>query len=198
MMKAKVVIRGTRPLLWHRFGPEAIPLERMERTGVAGNDPDEWRKTHSATDKGQLYVDGTYIFGCLRDGAKYVKKGRGSIQKDVAATLQVLNDRTLVDRFMPSDGDPPVGDLRALVYIDVQSVRNPATKGRNVRYRVAASPGWKAEFEILWDETIVGGQQMHSVAIEAGRFAGIGDGRAVGFGRFEVEEFKTEKVKRGA
>jgi len=198
MMKAKVVIRGTRPLLWHRFGPDAIPLERMERTGVAGNDPDEWRKTYSATAEGQLYVDGTYIFGCLRDGARYVKKGRGSIQKDVAATLQVLNDRTLVDRFMPSNGDPPVGDPTAPVYIDVQSVRNPQTKGRNVRYRVAASLGWKAEFEILWDETIVGGQQMQSVAIEAGRFAGIGDGRAVGFGRFEVEEFKAEKVKRGA
>jgi len=196
MLTAKVVIRGTRPLLWHSFGVDAIPLERKERTGVAGHDPEEWKKTYLATEDGQLYVEPTYIFGSLRDGARNIKKGRGSIQRDVGATLQVLDDRVLIDRHMPKRGDPPQNDQTAPVYIDVRSVRNPATRGRNVRYRVAAAPGWKAEFTINWDETIVSRAQMHSVAIEAGRYAGLGDARAVGFGRFEVEKFDVKKAKK--
>jgi len=194
MLTAKVVIRGVRPLLWHHFGVDAIPLERKERTGVAGHDPEEWRKTYLATEDGQLYVEATYVFGSLRDGARNIKKGRGSIQRDVGATLQVLDDRVLVDRFMPKDGDPPLNDQKAPVYIDVRSVRNPATRGRNVRYRVTAAAGWKAGFTISWDETIVSREQMHSVAIEAGRYAGLGDARAVGFGRFEVEKFDVKKA----
>jgi hypothetical protein len=42
---AQVTIVGTRPLLFHHFGPETIPADgRRERAGVAGNNPDEWRK----------------------------------------------------------------------------------------------------------------------------------------------------------
>ena len=35
IMQAKVKIKGVRPLLWHHFGPDALPLERQEKTGVA-------------------------------------------------------------------------------------------------------------------------------------------------------------------
>ena len=37
------------------------------------------------------------------------------------------------------------------MYLDVRMVRNPATGGRNVRYRVAAKAGWRTEFAIAWD-----------------------------------------------
>jgi hypothetical protein len=36
LVAAKVAIRGTRPLLWHRFGMDAIPLEKKPKQGVAG------------------------------------------------------------------------------------------------------------------------------------------------------------------
>jgi hypothetical protein len=89
MVRLRVVIRGTRPLLQHAFTEFAIPLESQERTGVAGNDPEEWKKTCMVTPDGQLYVGGANIFRCLLDGAKYTKKGRGSVQSLVAATMQV-------------------------------------------------------------------------------------------------------------
>jgi len=190
MLTAKVAIRGIRPLLWHSFSKDTIPLEKQEKGGVAGNNPDEWRSTYLATEDGQLYLQPTYVFGTFRDGAKYTKTG---LQKKVAATLQVLDDRVLVDRFVP-DGDLPV-DPAADVYIDIRGVVNPETHRRNVRYRIAASPGWKVKFGIIWDETIVDRKLMHSVAIDAGRFVGLGDGRNVGFGRFEVEKFTVEKPK---
>jgi hypothetical protein len=52
IIKARIEIRGTRPLLQNQFGPEALPLEKGERTGVAGNDPEEWRRTCMVTAEG--------------------------------------------------------------------------------------------------------------------------------------------------
>lgn len=188
LVRARVEICGTRPLLQHKFGPEALPLEKGERTGVAGNDPEEWKRTCMVTSDGQLYVVGTYVFGMLRDAAKHTRKGKGSIQAMVAATLQVQDDRILLDRFMPKDGNPTT-DSSQPVYIDVMGVRNPSTKARNVRYRLAASAGWNAAFTILWDKTIVSRDQMRAVLTDAGTLVGLADGRSIGYGRFEVVSF---------
>lgn len=190
-LTAHIAIKGIRPLLWHAFGPEAIPLEKGEKTGVAGNDPEEWRRTVLMTKDRQLYIPNTYAFGCLRDGAKHTKKGRGSIQNNVAATLQVLEDRILVDRFLPEEPIPTDSD--ELVYLDVRSARNPSTRARNVRYRVAASPGWCAEFTITWDKTIVSRNEMNAVLLDAGQLCGLGDGRTIGMGRFTVERFDVRE-----
>ena len=200
MMKAKVVIRGTRPLLWHRFGPDAIPLERIERTGVAGNDPDEWRKSVCADKKGQLYIRGDYVFSCLAGkdgGARYTRNKRASLLSPTRATLQVSEDRIFFGRSMPgangsydvATAPVPDRDPDLPVYMDVRSVINPATKGRNVRYRIAMSPGWECTFHIQWDKTLVSRDQMKAILIDAGRMCGIGSARAIGMGRFEVSEF---------
>lgn len=200
IVKAKVTIKGVRPLLQHRFGQDALPLEKQEKDGVAGNSPNEWRKTALVTKDGQLYLEPTYVFATIRDGAKYTKKGKGSIQSAVSATLQVLDDVVLIDRFFPGFPNGHAFDLQTVepppdgkdepVYLDVRSVRNPSTKGRNVRYRVAASPGWVITFSILWDKTIISRPEMHAVVKDAGVFTGIADGRSIGFGRFTVESFE--------
>lgn len=190
ILTATVNITGTRTLLWHYFGPDAIPLEKGERTGVAGNDPEEWRKTVLFTRERQLYLEPTYIFGALRDGARYTKKGRGTLQSTLAATLQVTTERVLIDRFLPAEPLPT--DPEAPVFLDIRSVKNPNTKSRNVRYRVAASPGWKAEFQVIWDKTILSRSELQAVLTDAGRLAGLGDGRAIGLGRFETTSFAIE------
>lgn len=187
LLTAEVTIKGTRPLLWHHFGPDAIPLEKGERTGVAGNDPEEWRKTVLMLPDRRLYVEPSYVFGTIVGGARQVKKGRGSIQADVAATLQVTDELVLIDRCLP---DEPLPTDRTLpVYLDIRSVVNPGTKGRNVRYRVAASAGWSATFHLLWDKTVVNRAQMEAATRDAGTLAGIGSGRKIGMGRFEIVSF---------
>jgi hypothetical protein len=187
IIKAKVTIKGTRPILWHHFGPDAMPLEKQERTGVAGHDPEEWRKTVLMTKDRQLYVMPTYIFGMCRDAAKYTKKGRGSIQVAVSATLQIEEPLVLIDRYVPEEPIPT--EPTEPVYMDIRSVRNPATKGRNVRYRIAASPGWSTTFTLTWDKTIVSRAEMEAVMRDAGQLVGLADGRSVGFGRFVVDTF---------
>ncbi|HEX8747388.1 MAG TPA: hypothetical protein VF717_09315 [Pyrinomonadaceae bacterium] len=198
--KVKVTIKGVRPLLLHHFGPDALPLEKREKTGVAGNDPEEWRKTALVNKDGQIYLDPSYAFACIRDGAKYTKKGKGSIQAVVAATLQVLDDSVLINRYLPgfpnghacdlASAEAPTRDASAPVYLDVRSVKNPSTKGRNVRYRVACSAGWSTSFTILFDKTIVSRAEMEAVLNDAGVLVGIADGRSIGFGRFTVESFE--------
>ena len=183
-----VKIRGVRPYFFHKFGRDSIPLERQVRTGVAGNDPEEWKKTVCVTAGNQLYVAHSQVFASIRDGAKFTKKGRGSIQSTVIATLQVTSpEEILLDRYLP---DPLTEDKAAPVYLDVRGVRNPSTRARNVRYRVAMSPGWELDFQIMWDETIVDTTTMNAVLIDAGRMCGIGNGRNIGMGRFEIVSYE--------
>lgn len=105
ILKATITIIGNRSILFHRFSVDSIPLGKTEKTGVAGNDPEEWKRTVSKTKDNQLYVDSTYVFGCLRDGGKHIKSGKGSIQTKVASTLNVVSDIILLDRFLPADED---------------------------------------------------------------------------------------------
>ncbi len=183
-LTASIVVRGTRPLLWHCFSPDTLPLGKKERSGVAGNDPEEWRKTILVADNRQLYIRSSYVFACVREGAKYTLRKRGPLQPLVAATLQVLDDIILTDRFLPDEPIPT--DTTLPVYLDIQSVRNPTTKARNIRYRIAASSRWQLTFNLMWDRTIVSRNELEAVVIDAGRFVGLGDGRSIGYGRFEV------------
>lgn len=184
ILLATITIHGVRPLLWHHFGPDAIPLHKQERTGVAGNDPEEWRRTVLATPTGQLYLEPSAVFGCLRDAARFTPRKRGTLQPFLAATLQVCSEQVVVDRYLP---DELTCDPAQPVYLDVRSVRNPTTRARNVRYRVAARVGWEATFQIMWDRTVVARDELRAVLIDAGRLVGLGDGRSIGFGRFSCD-----------
>ena len=190
ILTARISITGTRPLLWHAFGPDAIPLTKRERSGVAGNDPDEWRRTVLATTDRQLYLADTYLFGALRDGARFTRKGRGTLQPAVTSTLQIAAEQiVLTDLTLP---DPLTTDPAQPVYLDVRSVTNPTTRGRNVRYRIAAAPGWALTCPITWDKTVVSRGEMEAVVIDAGRLVGVGSGRAIGMGRFAVTTFAID------
>lgn len=204
IVQVQVDIRGTRPLWQHKFGPWALPLGPQEKSGVAGNDPEEWRKTCMIDPQGRPYVNDTYLFATIRDGGRYIKVGRGNFMKPIAATLQVMDDPVFVTNcfwpgyekgakaapFDAARADPPAEDTRAPLYLDVRGVRNPTTHNQNIRYRVALGVGWEMSFAIQFDKSIVSREQMHSAIIQAGDLVGIGSGRAIGKGRFEVLQFR--------
>jgi hypothetical protein len=101
----------------------------------------------------------------------------------------VREDRILVDRWIRKDA-PKLGAQNESVYIDRRCVVNPGTGKRNVRYRVAASCGWKASFTLVWDNTVVGANEMEAVVRDSGTLVGIGGGRGIGLGRFKVARFE--------
>jgi len=191
LVRAEVTVVGTRPLFWNRFGTDTLPLEKKARTGVAGNDPNEWRKTYLATPDGRLYLEPSYLFGCIRTGAKFTRHLKGTLQSTVESTLQVIDERVFTNRKLPKSGLESLREADGQpVYIDVRSVTNPGTRGRNIRYRVAAAAGWEATFTIVWDDSLLSREQMEAIANDGGQFAGVGDARKIGFGRFKVTSFR--------
>ncbi|CAN7383229.1 hypothetical protein [Rossellomorea sp. LjRoot5] len=183
---ANVKIKGIRPLIFNLFTVESIPLKKEAKAGVAGNNPEEWKKSFSMTNENQLYLESRHIFGCLRAGGKFIPKSRSTLESDVSATLQVLSERVLLNRYLPSLEKVSKNPSDS-VYIDVRPVTRRGVK--NIRYRLATSPGWETEFSICWDSTLISPQQMESICIEAGAFAGLGDARKIGYGRFNVLQF---------
>lgn len=187
-INVEVKIEGTTPLLYHCFRKEVLALGRKAKNGTKGNDPSEWKSTYLVTGEGQFYIEGSYIFSSLRDAARLTKEGRSNYQKNLVSTLQVLDQEILIDRYMPND--EITTNKEKNVYLDVRSVINPGTRGRNLRYRVALNTGWKATFRIVWDQSIIAPAIMEAICHDSGAFSGLADGRAIGFGRFKVLEFK--------
>lgn len=184
---AKVTIEGVKPLLFHTFPIEALS-EKVSKSGE-----DEWKNTVLMTPNRQLYIMNTYVQNAICDGGKEIKVGRGSLSKKIASTLEVEElVIPLVDRFVPEPENLLKLDSEP-VYLDVRSVVNPATKGRNIRHRIAASPGWVCHFTISWDDYIASKEQVKMCIENGGSFQDVGDGRKIGFGRFKLLSFSCER-----
>ena len=177
-------------------------MEAQEKTGVSGRDPQEWKSTALVDAKGNPYIPYTYPFSSFKSGGKHEKKGRASRLSDVAATLQFPEDRMFfLNRTLPSnwkdleEGEIPENSREAKdgYYLDIRPVKNPSSRGLNIRYRLGLTKGWLLEFKITWDKTIVPTEVMERIADHADRLYGIGDGRSIGFGRFKVLEFVIDE-----
>jgi hypothetical protein len=208
IITAKVEILGTRSLFFHSAGPEMIPLQKQEVTGVAGNDPWTWAKTTPITADGQLFVDPTMVFATIRDGGRHIRSKRGTLMLPIIATLQVEDELILVDRFLPPEaaafvrsrgkvGDPLevlTQDPTQPVYLDIRKGKNPNTKSAMIIYRVACSPGWHVSFTLIWDKTVVSTGQMEAAIHDAGALEGLGAGRKIGKGRFTHTSFQLQET----
>lgn len=182
--RAKISIEGIKPLLFHTF-----PIETLSGTASKQGE-DEWKTTVLMDQNRQLYVMNTYLQNAIIGGAQEIKVGRGNLSKKMASTLEVEEMKVfLEDRFVPADDQILKLDSE-LVYLDVRAVVNPMTKGRVVRYRVAAKAGWICNFHITWDDRIANKEQLKICVDNGGSFQGIGDGRKIGFGRFKVLSFE--------
>lgn len=195
MKKAKFTVRGTTIYLYHKFNLEALTNTKKPKEGSAGNNPAEWKTTAWIHDK-QFFIPGYYFFSSIIQGGKYVKVGRGTISKQLPGIFSVLDERVMIDRFIPKDIEEleleDLGtDSSQNVFVDIRMVANPNTKGRNARYRIALRPEWRGTVHIEWDDTVFSKSQIHDALIAAGKYSGVGDGRAIGYSRYAVEDFEV-------
>lgn len=198
MKIAKFKMIGKKPLLMHKFNMEVLTDTQKPKEGTTGNNPNEWKKTAIA-DADMLYVPASYLTACIVAGGKHVKVGRGTISKNVAGTLSVIDEKIYFDNYkLPKSIDEitieDIGtDSSRNVYVDCRMVANPNTKGRNVRYRLALKAGWQLTPTIEWDDSVISMDQMKAAVNSAGKFVGLSDDRHIGGGRFEVDEFEILK-----
>ena len=165
-----VTIKGISPLLMHAF--PMVPIEALEK-----KTPQEQAELSAYRDpdtKG-LYVPAMAIQRCLIAAATFSKgKGRGSLQKVVAACILVSPERV------------PLGQDTFMV--DARPVVIPATKGRVMRYRPRLE-AWAITFSIDYDDTLLTERELRQVVDNAGQRVGLLDFRPEKkgpFGRFMV------------
>lgn len=189
----EIEIEGVKPLLINTFPIETLSPSKS-KSGSTGNDEESWKKTALMDADRHLFIYNTYILGSITAGGKQIKVGKGNLSKKVGATLEVVEDQIIIkNRVVPPD-DQLLKKADEEVYLDVRSVVNPMTKGRNIRYRIAAKAGWKASCTISWDDRAASKEEMKSCIENAGLFEGLGDGRKIGFGRFKLNSYTASKI----
>lgn len=191
-VSAKIFVKGTKPLLIHTFPIDALSSGKS-RSGTSGKDEQEWKNTVLMNSERNLYILSSYIIAATKNGGKLIKVGKSSMMKKVESCLECLDDIILIDGLKVPEEDQITRSATDPVYIDVRSVVNPMTKGRNLRYRVAAKAGWTFTTKLMWDDSVISKETMKQCVENAGLYEGIGDGRRIGFGRFVLMSFDMQK-----
>lgn len=192
MYSVDVTVRGTAPLLQHRFPmPDLTNASKGGRKVTGAVDySDEWRKALYVTKEGEIYQPAIHFEAALTAAAARFKVtgGRGRSYKDLfKAAIFVAPDEVLFGLQAPDELDT---DADKPLYIDAR----PAVvqRARIVRLRPAFKAGWELSFEIECLDDQIHADLLQDVLILAGRNVGIGDHRPR-FGRFSVSRFEVHK-----
>ena len=188
MKTIDVEIRGTSPLLIHRFGEESEQAKSTRRIEVSQRDPRE-----EATKVAYIAKDGTYYFSAFsipgamgNAGANHKMRGsRKTLRFIVPSAIRVTAEAiTILNGSGPAKG----------FEVDSRPVTIPATKGRVMRHRPRFDD-WGAKFSLLLDDKTLSVEDAHMLLTEAGQYIGIGDFRPEKrgpFGTFRVTRFEEQ------
>ena len=179
-----VSINGLTPLLMNSFPIPAIKaIEKKpvdEQLEIAC-----YRVPKSHPDEGKLYIPSRCIRKSIVNGGKWVKgKRTASLRTTLSPMVRV---------------HPTYCILNHQTYTaNCESVRNPTTGSRIVKYRPEITEGWLIDFELTWDEEFVSVEQMNNVLFQAGDKAGLLDWRPQCdgmYGTYEVTKFDPKNPK---
>jgi len=187
----EIKIKSLCAMLHH--GSQAVGMEKTTGKKKGGEallgDSDEWKKTIYFKESIGVYLPAMVFEACVVNAAKQFKvTGRQT------ATKYVQGGLFCIDEFLPFfvDGKPikTLDDPR--IKIDVRTVKNPSTKGRNVRYR-AKFDEWESKFRFMvTTDDYLRTDLLKEIVSYAGNFVGVDDYRPR-FGRFDVVSLKEAK-----
>jgi len=136
-----------------------------------------------------VYLPAISIEGCLKNAAKQFKvTGRATATKYIESGL------FCVDEYLPFlvKGKPIISLDDSRIQIDKRTVKNPSTKGRNVRYR-AKFDEWESCFKvIITADDFINESLLKDIITYGGSYIGVGDYRPK-FGRFALISLKEVK-----
>lgn len=186
MKLIEVEIRGTSPLLIHRFTQSSEPSKPTRRVVVSIVNPKE-----EAATAAYIGSDGSFYFSAFsipnamaNAGANHKMRGSRKTLRFIVPSAARITSETITIL----NGDGPAKDFE----VDSRPVTIPATKGRIMRHRPRFE-NWGAKFTISLDDNALSFEDAHNLLIEAGQFIGIGDFRPERrgpFGCFLVVSFK--------
>lgn len=186
MKTVQVEIRGTSPLLIHRFGEEAENGKATRQIEVKVRDPREEATKHAYISK-----DGTYYFSAFAIPNAMGNAGSNHKMRGSRKTLRFIVPsavRMNVEAVTILNGAGPAKSFE----VDSRPVTIPATKGRVMRHRPRFDQ-WGAKFDLIVNDDMISLDMAHQLLNEAGVSIGIGDFRPEKrgpFGTFRVVSFK--------
>jgi len=188
MKMYKIKIKSGSPMLHH--GSQSVGMEKIKAKTKGGNallgDQNEWKKTIYFDEKMGVYLPSTVFEACMIYAGKQFKvTGRKT------ATEYIKSGVYCMEEFLPFlvNGSPikTLDDERIIV--DKRTVKNPSTKGRNMRYR-AKFDNWSSEFVLMvTSDDYITLELLEDIIKYAGMYVGVGDYRPR-FGRFTLESIK--------
>jgi hypothetical protein len=189
MKTVTVEIRGTSPLLIHRF-TEQNEVEKATRRVIVDSvkDPrEEAKKVAYIADDGTFYFSASAIPNAMSTaGSNHKMKGsRKSLRFIVPSAVRITSDTITI-----LNGAGPAKDFE----VDGRPVTIPATKGRVMRYRPRFNE-WGAVFDLVINDNLLSLDTAHQLLNEAGEQVGIGDFRPEKrgpFGCFRVTRFEEQ------
>lgn len=194
MKTIEVEIRGTSPLLIHRFNEDAEQAKPRRKIEVSNRDPrTEAAKVAYKREDGTFYFNAFSIPNCMGNaGANHKMRGsRKTLRFVVPSAVRVMREDITI-----LNGQGPAKDFE----VDARPVTIPATKGRIMRYRPRFNQ-WGAKFELILDDSLLSCEDAQLLLTEAGVSIGIGDFRPEKrgpFGCFRVISFQEAGLINGA
>ncbi len=191
MQLIDVHIKGTTPLLQHRFTENAESNGSTRKVLVSNGTPREQAEKAVYRDKDQaFYFPGAAISRLLREaGSNHKLRGsRKSAKYVIPAAVLVMNDGIHV---LNGDGKTRIQAFE----VDSRPVTIPATKGRIMRHRPRFDE-WSASFTLRINDAILPVDFIQQLLTEGGQQIGVGDFRPEKggpFGTFNVTCWKIQK-----
>lgn len=177
--RTAVRLRGSTPILFHRWDCEDVEAEAQAAKGSSMKKTDNWEAYLYRNEDGEICIPGVYLHQALVNAAKFKQDPR-SPRKSMADLTRAA---FVVTPWLASTGkrEPDFFDRRRVL---IQ--RSGVT-----RIRPALLPGWEVEFQIecLLPE-YVNPDLLYDLLVQAGRLVGIGDYRPM-FGRFQIVEYRV-------
>ena len=176
---ARVTIRGSAAILFHRWSNEAVAEKAAAAKGSRAKKSDNLESYVYRCDNGNLGLPGEYLRQAIIGAARFRQDPRSPRKSAMDLFKAGVVSLTELADLGVKDAD----------YIDRRRVliqRNAIT-----RERPALREGWETTIELMVllpeyvDQTV-----LHEVITNAGRLIGVGDFRPT-YGRFQVVAFKV-------
>ena len=182
----EIELESISPMLHN--GSQSVGMEKASMKKRGGNalegDPEEWKKTIYYDKLIGVYLPAINVEAALIEGAKQFKiTGKATATKFFKSGVFILDD--MLPFYINGKIIKDLDD----VSIDKRTVKNPATKMRNTRYR-AIFRQWSSKFRIMISaDDYISGDLLKQVFDYTGLYVGVGDYRPR-FGRFKLKSIK--------
>lgn len=176
---ASFTIKGTSPMLFHRWSVESIAEKAAAAKGSAAKKTDDTDSYVWRAENGEIGVPGEYVRQAVITAAKFRQDPRSPRKSAMDLYKAAVVSLTEIGSLGTKEWD----------YLDQRRVmvqRNGVT-----RVRPAFREGWTArfEFQVQLPEYVTGADLL-DVLVNAGRLIGVGDFRPT-YGRFAVTAFEA-------